>query len=213
MLNDYEAMPKNCPCRDEELVEESRKMYEPEDIEKLAKLSCETEYEGYCRRTRIEEIMEFAEKMGYKKIGLAHCVGFINEARMITNIFKANGLKVESICCKGATTSKAKMGLGEYQLNLAYEGMCNPIGQAMALERQGCDLAVIAGLCVGHDTLFIKHCNLPVTYLIVKDRVTGHNPAAALYLSEGYYKRRLYPPTRLKGDIGEKWPDTAPDVK
>ena len=210
MVPDYEAMPDNCPCLDEELVKESREKYEPEDIKTMAKLACEAEYEGYCRRTRIEEIMEFAEKMGYKKIGIAHCVGFINEARLISNIFRGNGFEIESICCKGATTSKEEMGLSEYQLNLKYEGACNPIGQAMAIEKQGCDLAVIVGLCVGHDTLFIKHCNIPVTYLIVKDRVTGHNPAAAIYLSEGYYKRRLYPPTRLRGDIGEKWLDTTP---
>jgi uncharacterized metal-binding protein len=211
MVPDKEAMPKNCPCLNEELVEESRKKYEPEDVKKLAVLSCETEYEGYCRRTRIEEIMEFAEKMEYKTIGLVHCVGFIKEAKLTSDIFRANGFKVVSICCKGGTTSKAEMDMGQYQLNLKYEGMCNPIGQAMAVEQEGCDLAVIEGLCVGHDTLFLKHCNIPVTYLIVKDRVTGHNPAAAIYTSEGYYKRRLYPPTRLRGDIGEKWPDTAPE--
>ena len=46
-------------------------------------------------------------------------------------------------------------------------------------------------LCVGHDTLFIKHSEAPVTYLIVKDRVLGHNPAAALYTAKFYYKRVL----------------------
>ena len=210
MIPDRETMPKNCPCLNEELVKESRERYAPEEVRKLAAISCEVEYEGYCRRTRIEEIMEFAEKMGYKKIGLALCVGLINETRLISDILKANGFEIEAICCKGATCSKAEMGLSEYQINPGYEAICNPIGQAIALEQQGCDLAVIVGLCVGHDTLFIKHCNLPVTYLIVKDRVTGHNPAAAIYLSEGYYKRRLYPPTRLRGNIGEKWPETAP---
>ena len=45
------------------------------------------------------------------------------------------------------------------------------------------------GLCVGHDALFNKYSEAPVSALIVKDRVTGHNPAAALYLSDGYYKK------------------------
>ena len=45
------------------------------------------------------------------------------------------------------------------------------------------------GLCVGHDTLFIKHVKSPTTVLAVKDRVLGHNPLAALYLSDSYYRR------------------------
>ncbi|RLC63210.1 MAG: hypothetical protein DRI01_05620 [Chloroflexi bacterium] len=47
------------------------------------------------------------------------------------------------------------------------------------------------GLCIGHDTLFIKYCRVPMTVLAVKDRVTGHNPLAALYLSQSYYGRLL----------------------
>ncbi|HAA89823.1 MAG TPA: hypothetical protein DCE07_04510 [Peptococcaceae bacterium] len=47
------------------------------------------------------------------------------------------------------------------------------------------------GLCIGHDTPFIKYCQAPVTVLAVKDRVTGHNPLAALYLSSSYYRRLL----------------------
>lgn len=215
MTRDLIDAPQNCPCREEELQAESRAKYEPEEINKIAKMSCKAEFDGYCRRTRIEEIMEFAENMGYKKIGVAHCVGFVKEAGLIYKIFKANGFEVDTVCCKGATTSKEIMGMKQWQVNPVYEGMCNPIGQAMALEKAGCDLAVIVGLCVGHDTLFIKHCNLPVTYLIVKDRVTGHNPAAAIYLSEpgGYYHRRLYPPTRLRGEIGERWNDLLEDDK
>ena len=53
------------------------------------------------------------------------------------------------------------------------------------------DLNVIIGLCVGHDSLFIKYSKALVTTLITKDRVLGHNPAAALYTSGFYYKRLL----------------------
>ena len=53
--------------------------------------------------------------------------------------------------------------------------------------------AMIVGLCVGHDTLFIKHSDAPVTYLIVKDRVLAHNPAGALYQSSMYYRRIMEP--------------------
>jgi uncharacterized metal-binding protein len=37
--------------------------------------------------------------------------------------------------------------------------------------------------------LFAKYSRAPVTTLVVKDRVTGHNPAAVLYGQNFYYKR------------------------
>jgi len=52
---------------------------------------------------------------------------------------------------------------------------------------------VLLGLCVGHDSLFIRQATAPVTVLAVKDRVTGHNPLAALYTSETYYQRLMHP--------------------
>ncbi|MFW5937198.1 MAG: DUF1847 domain-containing protein, partial [Desulfosalsimonas sp.] len=73
----------------------------------------------------------------------------------------------------------------------AMESMCNPIVQARLLNHQNVDLAILLGLCVGHDTLFLKYCNAPCTVLAVKDRVLGHNPLAALYLSDSPYYSRL----------------------
>ncbi len=67
--------------------------------------------------------------------------------------------------------------------------MCNPIGQAAILDGEGCDLNIILGLCVGDDTLFIKHSKAPVTVLAVKDRVLAHNPLGALYTSRNIYTR------------------------
>jgi uncharacterized metal-binding protein len=37
--------------------------------------------------------------------------------------------------------------------------------------------------------LFAKYSAAPVTTLVVKDRVTGHHPAAVLYGQSFYYKR------------------------
>jgi len=60
--------------------------------------------------------------------------------------------------------------------------MCNPIAQAQILNEQLTDFNIVVGLCVGHDSLFFKHSEAPVTVLVAKDRVLGHNPAAALYV-------------------------------
>ena len=67
--------------------------------------------------------------------------------------------------------------------------MCNPIGQAEMLNEAGTELNIICGLCVGHDAIFTMHCKAPVTTLIAKDRVLGHNPAAALYVQ--YIRREM----------------------
>lgn len=47
--------------------------------------SAEVEYEGYCQWTRVQEIMEFARKINAKRIGIANCIGLINEARILQN--------------------------------------------------------------------------------------------------------------------------------
>ena len=72
-----------------------------------------------------------------------------------------------------------------------YESACNPIAQAKLLEEAGCELNIVIGLCVGHDSLFIKYAKAPITVLVAKDRIFGHNPAAALYLSGSYYRKLL----------------------
>jgi uncharacterized metal-binding protein len=70
--------------------------------------------------------------------------------------------------------------------------MCNPITQAEILNTEKTEFNIMVGLCVGHDSLFLQHVKAPTTVLIVKDRVFGHNPAAALYLSGSYYKKLLH---------------------
>ena len=51
--------------------------------------SAEVEYEGYCQWTRVQEIMEFARKIGARKIGIANCIGLINEARTFARILRS----------------------------------------------------------------------------------------------------------------------------
>ncbi len=52
-------------------------------------------------------------------------------------------------------------------------------------------IAVIAMIifCVGHDAVFAKASEAPVTTLIAKDRVLAHNPAAAIY--SRYIRKRF----------------------
>ncbi len=69
--------------------------------------------------------------------------------------------------------------------------VCNPLMQAEVLNENGTELNIMAGLCVGHDVLFIKHSKAGVTPLVVKDRVLNHNPAAALGTRDSFFRSLL----------------------
>lgn len=143
-------------------------------------------------KTRIVEIAEFAKRMGYEKLGLAFCMGLIQEAELAAQVLEGYGLTVFSVICKAGGTSKEHfLGLDDAdKINQGTdEAMCNPVFQAALLDEAGSQFNVLLGLCVGHDTLFLQHSKAPCTVLAVKDRVTGHNPLAALYTSGTYYKK------------------------
>lgn len=192
--NESDKMPLNCPCLDESIIEKSKKLYSIKENIKIAKYSALVEAEGYCQKTRIEEIMEFANKCEYKNLGIAFCIGLKKEAKLVNKIFTANGFEVNSIICKSGSISKKMINISQEEQvrpEDKFEPMCNPIGQALFLNNANTDLNILVGLCVGHDSLFIKYSKAPITILAAKDRVLGHNPLAAVYLCEGYYKRKL----------------------
>lgn len=162
----------------------------PED-EKISKAAAEVEGEFYCTITRVEEIIKFAQKIGARKIGIATCVGLINESRIFAKILKKNGFEVHGVACKVGAVEKKKINIKDKYIRKSGESMCNPIMQAKLLDKAKTDLNVVVGLCVGHDSLFYKYTNTITTTLITKDRVLGHNPAAALYNSTSYYKKLL----------------------
>jgi uncharacterized metal-binding protein len=66
--------------------------------------------------------------------------------------------------------------------------MCNPALQALILNDAETDFNILLGLCVGHDSIFLKEAEAPCTVLAVKDRVLGHNPLAAVYNIDSYYR-------------------------
>ena len=192
---DTKKPPTFCPVPAEaELFEEVERAYlEREDLRRLAIESARTEAAGYGRSTRVEEIMDFARRIGARKLGIAHCVGLMQEAKAARDIFAAGGFEVYSVCCKAGSIDKEKIGLRDDEKVRPgqYEVMCSPVGQAALLAKVGTQLNVVIGLCVGHDSLFFMHSKAPTTVLVAKDRVLGHNPVAALYTSHSYYRRLM----------------------
>ena len=176
---------------DGDLLRETMALYtEDEENAAVTRASAEVETEYYCKATRIEEIVHFAGRMGYKKIGLATCIGLLNEARIAARVFRKAGFEVYGAACKVGSQMKTSVGLPE-TCEAVGAVMCNPILQAKLLNQAGTDLNVVIGLCVGHDSLFYKYSDALVTTLVTKDRVLGHNPAAALYQAHSYYSRLL----------------------
>jgi uncharacterized metal-binding protein len=143
------------------------------------------------RWTRVEDTIAFAKLMGYRRIGIATCIGLLDETNRLAAVLQAQGLEPLSVCCKSGSIDKREMGVGEEDKVRpgTFEPACNPVAQARLLNGAKTDMNVIVGLCVGHDMLFSRHSNAPVTTLVVKDRVTGHNPVSVLYGQNFYYKR------------------------
>lgn len=163
------------------------------DEREFAAWAARIEARGYCRWTRLEEIMEFARGLGWTHLGLAFCSGLRNEAAIAARVFRDQGFTVSSVVCKTGGVDKSTIGVSdEDKLRPGRpEAMCYPVAQAEVLNELGTQLNVVVGLCVGHDSLFFKYSRAPVTVLVAKDRVLAHNPAGALYCAGGYYRRKL----------------------
>lgn len=192
----------NCQTRDKEYpefclttglsaetIEKVRGLYEEEENNKVSVISAQIENEFYLRYTRVEEVIEFAKRMGYKKLGIATCVGLIEESRMLARILRKNGFEVYGAVCKIGSFLKTDVGVSEEYLTRTGAVMCNPIMQAEVLNQAETDFNIVMGLCVGHDSLFYKYSKALVTTLVAKDRVLAHNPVGALYQARAYYKK------------------------
>ncbi|MBO4984706.1 MAG: DUF1847 domain-containing protein [Bacteroides sp.] len=184
--------PEFCPTAQlkEEDLQWALERYDEARNHDVMVAAAEVEFEGYCQWTRVQEVMEFARKIGARKIGIANCIGLVNEARIFARILRANGFEPYAVICKVAGKAKSSLGIPK-QCEEIGAAMCNPILQARLLNREGTDLNVVIGLCVGHDSLFYRYSEAYVTTLVTKDRVTGHNPAAVLYTANSYYKRKM----------------------
>ena len=193
-LRDMEKTLKNCPCKNTELQEKAKALYKDVENNHIARQAAIVESEGYGMLCRMEEIMLFCNKCNYKKIGLVFCMGLKEEAKMVSKILRHNGFEVVSAICKNGMIPKSEIGITNEQTlsGCAEETMCNPIGQALLMNEAGVECNILLGLCVGHDTLAMKYLEAPTTVLAVKDRVMGHNPLAAIYVADTYYKKRFF---------------------
>jgi uncharacterized metal-binding protein len=154
---------------------------------RMADVSTYLEANFYMKLTRLEELIVFCNKMDYRRLGIAFCIGLSAEAQSLVQVLKQY-FETYSVCCKVCGIEKEKFKFDKID-DSRFEAMCNPAGQAIALNNLKTDLNIIFGLCIGHDIIFSNISDAPTTTLLVKDRVLAHNPVGAL--NSGYYRKNI----------------------
>ncbi len=171
------------------LHEEAMRLYElPENhriMEAAAKVSEDT-----AQSTRVQDTIKFASLIGARRIGIATCTIMLQETKVMTRLLDEVGFHVEVVGCKVDGNRRADLGIAPLPEG---EGsvVCNPIMQALLLNQAKTDLNILMGICVGHDALFSKYSDAPVTTLVAKDFLAANNPCAVLYTADSVYQGKL----------------------
>ena len=160
---DISETPDFCPRRNaQEALERAEEIRTTDaEVVRMMEVAKSVETDGYRKWPRVRELIEFARRLGIQKLGIAFCAGLREETAQLAKILRSHGFSLSTVAC---TVNRG----------------CNPVGQALSLNTQNTELNVVVGLCMGHDVLFSKFSQAPVTTLVVKDRVMCHNPVAPL---------------------------------
>jgi uncharacterized metal-binding protein len=126
--------------------------------------------------SRLQEIIEFVKSMKYHKIGLAYCYGMENDAITLKDVFRKEGLRLQTVSCTVGGLSESDVHSASCDLHVS----CNPIGQAQQLNAEGTEFVILMGICLGHDILLQRNPTVDFTTFVVKDRVFNHQPLTAL---------------------------------
>jgi uncharacterized metal-binding protein len=194
--------PSFCPTENyPEAVDNALEELKKPEILEFARQASIQEADGYANKKlgyehvkpvkpRIQETIEFAHRMNYTRLGLVFCLGLRPEAKIVEKLLASADFEVVSTLCKLGRTPKESIGVRDDQkINIGcFESMCNPIAQAFVMNAEKTDFNIVMGLCVGHDSLFLKYAEAPCTVLAAKDRLLGHNPLAAIYTVDTYYR-------------------------
>lgn len=173
-----------------ELHTKAQRLYElPENhaiMAAAAKVS-----EGTANSTRVQDTIKFASLLGAARIGIASCTIMLEETRTLAALLEQAGFHVEAVGCKLENNRRADLGLDPLADGGEGGVVCNPIMQALLLNEAGTDLNVLMGICVGHDALFCKYSDAPVTTFATKDFLAANNPCAVLYTAGSCYEKKL----------------------
>jgi len=176
-------LPAGCPMLDKAMIERDAAMYHMEENEAFYAASIQSMGQSFGSMPRVIEAVNFCRLRGYKKIGVAYCSGMLRFGRAVSDIFKKHGFTVSAVGCKTGGFSPEELISEPLRpvrpAHAAPPGMpprqpraiCNPIGQALFLNEEKTEFNVVVGLCVGHDSLFLKYAEAPCTIVVLKDRL------------------------------------------
>lgn len=190
-----------CPMNDTEFFEDVKKMYHEEENARIYGVNAPKEGRAKMM-SRMDFTIQFLKSRGYKKIGVAFCNGMSREGKLLDAALRKAGFETVAVGCKvggfdfykdiaGREDDSAFGIVGSPDDKAPTHGKrhiacCDPIGQALLLNRENVEFNVVIGLCVGHDSLFLKHADAPCTVFATKDRMYNHVPCSDLYAREGF---------------------------
>ncbi|GAB6151978.1 DUF1847 domain-containing protein [Desulfosporosinus burensis] len=175
-----ERMPKTCPTLTHQELTTDITAYLSDPLQTLMQVADETPFTPErVLRNRVEELIFYAHKMGYQRIGLAFCVSLLHEAQSLAKLLISEQLEAVPVCCRVGAVDYSEIGLPKAHPD-KFASICNPIAQGNLLNIAKVDLVVQLGLCLGHDIVLQSTCTAPVTTLVVKDRVLDHHSVQVL---------------------------------
>ena len=201
--------PKGCPTQNEtESLKDALKEYDALDLKEFARIASVQEGSCYAYRdakpfvmiptkSRIEELIEFSQRMGYKRLGMAFCGGLTHEASLLSEILEKHGFEIVSVSCKVGGVPKERIGVkDEEKIRIGqFESMCNPITQARILNGAKTDFNIMLGLCIGHDSLFLKYIEGLTNWAIQAARNSGRVALTGIH-SDAYVPFEVSPMRR-----------------
>ena len=95
---------------DPEIEKEVRDLYKIDEfVKKSTSVASIVEAQGYISWPRLKDTIEYAKGMGFKKLGLAFCVGLRKEAEKTGEILNKYDFEVCSVCCKTEAIKKTEV--------------------------------------------------------------------------------------------------------
>jgi len=155
---------------------------------------CDTVWCSYLpytrKRGRVEALVGFCHDLGIRKIGIAACVGLLEQAQIMEGILEAQGFQTTIVCCQVGAVDSRVLRYDPASLRRQRERftLCNPVAQARILNEAQTELNVVFGLCLGHDIIFNRYAEAPSTVMAVKDYLYDHKPSIVLDKKHPVYR-------------------------
>lgn len=153
---------------EQQQIDDAKAGYEADD-EATAIMQVATRLSDECMHKqwpRIRATVEFAKRMGYQRLGICTCIGFVAESHQLADRLRKEGFEVFGVACKIGQIPGSEIGFNEPDTTTF---TCNPLMQAQLLNDAKTNLNIVLGLCIGHDIVFSKYSDAPVSTFMTKD--------------------------------------------